>query len=91
MNEANPAPLPDVAPEVASEVAMADGAPATRIECDICGEPIDVDDDAFVGKGVFLSVRGDEVRYENAPLCSACATAIGINALIRAEIEEDEG
>ncbi len=75
-----------------ADVATAEVEHAERIECDICGEPVDTSDsEAFVGKGVFLSVRGDEVRYEDAPLCTACATAIGIHALIRAEIEEDEG
>jgi hypothetical protein len=88
MNEANTERLISALPEV----AVADEEPATRVDCDICGEPIAAgDDDDFVGKGVFLSVRGDEVRYEDAPLCTPCATAIGINALIRAEIEEDEG
>jgi hypothetical protein len=88
MNEANTQPLASP-PETTAEVAAV--APVAGLDCDICGEPIEQDDDAFVGKGVFLSVRGDEVRYEDAPLCAACATAIGITALIRAEIEEDEG
>jgi hypothetical protein len=86
MNEANTEQLISALPEVPA----AEEAPAPRVDCDICGEPIAADDDS-AGKGVFLSVRGDEVRYEDVPLCATCATAIGINALIRAEIEEDEG
>jgi hypothetical protein len=89
MNEANPEQLISAL----TELPVTESTPAARIDCDICGEPVTMsdDDETFVGKGVFLSVRGDEVRYEDAPLCSTCATAIGINALIRAEIEEDEG
>jgi hypothetical protein len=35
--------------------------------------------------------RGDSVRFEKAPLCASCASAIGMTALARWEIEEEEG
>ncbi len=43
------------------------------------------------GEGVYLWARGNEVRYEKAPLCPSCAAAIGMTALARWEIEEEEG
>ena len=43
------------------------------------------------GQGVYLWARGDEVRFERAPLCPSCASAIGMTALTRWEIEEEEG
>lgn len=72
-------------------------APAA-IVCDACGEPVDpvgaVEDDegyGVPGEGVYLWTRGDEVRFEKAPLCATCASAIGMAALARWEIEEEEG
>ena len=43
------------------------------------------------GAGVYMWTRGSEVRFEKVPLCPACASAIGISALARWEIEEEEG
>ena len=65
-----------------------DGALAPFVDevvCDACGEPI-VGEPA--GLGVYLWTRGDEVRSEDAPLCAACATAIGMTAL---GVIEDDG
>jgi hypothetical protein len=35
--------------------------------------------------------RGDEVRYEEPPLCARCSVAIGVTALVRWAEEEEEG
>jgi hypothetical protein len=44
------------------------------------------------GHGCLLWSRGpDDVRYEAPPLCERCALAIGMTALFRWEIEEEEG
>jgi hypothetical protein len=62
--------------------------------CDACGDALTVDDDegyAVGGKGVYLSCRGDQVRYEDVPLCPPCGSAIGLSALRQWEIEEEEG
>jgi hypothetical protein len=63
--------------------------------CDACGGPLPVEDDdagyGLGGQGVYMWTRGDEVRFETAPLCSSCASAIGMTALARWEIEEEEG
>ena len=43
------------------------------------------------GAGLYVSVRGDEVRYEEPPLCPRCSLAIGLTALVRWAEEEEEG
>lgn len=64
-------------------------------QCDACGSALGLDDEDggydLPGAGVYLWVRGDEVRVERAPLCASCASAIGVTALARWEIEEEEG
>jgi hypothetical protein len=72
--------------------------PASDV-CDVCGEPLDVggtqsdDDDssAFAGRGLYVWSRGGEPIYEEVPLCASCGIAIGVSALARWEIEEEEG
>jgi hypothetical protein len=65
--------------------------------CDACGAPLPVhedgDDDSYdvPGEGVYVWTRGEQVRFEKAPLCGDCASAIGVTALARWEIEEEEG
>jgi len=66
--------------------------------CDACGESLappsaaDVDDGGEGrGRGMLVWSRGEERRYQEAPLCSECAVAIGVSALQRWEIEEEEG
>ena len=49
------------------------------------------DDTRFEGRGLLLFTRGDERRYEEPRLCADCASVIGIAALQRWEMEEDEG
>jgi hypothetical protein len=66
------------------------------VKCDACGAllPAAGDDDAgygLPGAGVYMWTRGDQVRFEKAPLCAECASAIGMTALARWEIEEEEG
>jgi hypothetical protein len=67
--------------------------PSSR--CDACGETILETDGAegygFPGRGIYLWARGDETRLESVPLCASCASAIGMTALGRWEIEEEEG
>lgn len=68
---------------------------ATPAACDACGDRLpanDVDDEHLTsGHGVYLWVRGGEVRFEKAPLCAACGTAIGVMAYAQWAIEEEEG
>ena len=73
---------------------LADGtptqAPSPRengFECDSCGKWIEGEPG---GAGLFVWTRGDEVRYEEPPLCEECASEIAVGALIRWESEEEE-
>lgn len=63
--------------------------------CGVCSEPLDADEDdestAIRGCGLLVWARGEERRYEEPQLCPSCAAAIGVSALQRWEIEEDEG
>ena len=59
---------------------------AADVLCDACEAPI-VGEPA--GLGVYLWARGEDVHAEDAPLCAACATAIGMTALGAAE--DDDG
>jgi hypothetical protein len=78
---------------VASHEVLFEGA--EPVLCDACGEPLDdlADDDGYdiPGRGAYLSKHGDRVELESAPLCASCASAIGMTALARWEIEEEEG
>jgi hypothetical protein len=63
--------------------------------CDVCGDRLLEDDDdpetALTGSGLYIWSRGGEIVYEEPPLCAVCGTAIGMSALARWEIEEEEG
>ncbi len=63
--------------------------------CDACGLTIERDgedpDLPVMGAGAFVRSRGDRIEVEQVPLCAACAAAIGLTALARWEIEEEEG
>jgi hypothetical protein len=79
---------------VSHEALFASASPSSR--CDACGgglaEEHDVDEGyGLRGQGVYHWIRGDEQRLEKVPLCSSCAAAIGMTALARWEIEEEEG
>ena len=67
-------------------------------QCDACGEALVEPDGGegaegygIPGRGVYLWARGEETRLETVPLCASCASAIGMTALARWEIEEEEG
>ncbi len=64
--------------------------------CDACGASLPAaegDDHAYrvPGEGAYMWTRGEQVRFDRAPLCADCASAIGVTALGRWEIEEEEG
>ena len=68
--------------------------------CDVCAEPLNpvatanddaASDDSGPSSGLLVWSRGEERRYQEPPLCAQCATAIGVSALQRWEIEEEEG
>lgn len=69
--------------------------------CDVCASVLRTDDDGVPdsdesnydvrGTGLLVWSRGEERRYQETPLCASCAAAIGVSALQRWEIEEEEG
>jgi hypothetical protein len=61
--------------------------PGKRLVCDACGKPIEGEP---AGSGLYVWTRGEEVRYEEPPLCAKCANAIGLAALAQWDVEEDE-
>jgi hypothetical protein len=62
---------------------------ARSYECDACGRSFEGEP---AGAGLFLWTRGDEVRYEEPPLCEQCASEITVGALLKWDTEdEDEG
>ena len=62
-------------------------ATPSRYECDMCGERFDGEP---AGAGLFVWTRGEEVRFEEPPLCQECADGVTQGALTRFEIEEEE-
>jgi hypothetical protein len=85
-------------PVVSNDHALPDKALPSRpselrdvhgFECDVCGKH-------FAGEpassGLFMWSRGDEVRYEEPPLCEECASKVTLGALLTFELEgEEEG
>jgi hypothetical protein len=64
--------------------------------CDVCHEALPATEDdsprhEVPGRGLLVWTRGEERRYQEPPLCPACAAAIGVSALRHWEIEEEEG
>ncbi|MSP25119.1 MAG: hypothetical protein EXR75_08130 [Myxococcales bacterium] len=75
---------------VADEVAAAAlikrrRAPLEECRCDACADTIE---GAPPASGAHLSMRGSDVRIDAPPLCASCATAIGITALRRNDLDE---
>jgi hypothetical protein len=88
--------LPKIAGFVtAGHAVLFEDAEARR--CDVCAGTLTTDqseadgDESVSGRGLLVWSRGDERRYQEPPLCPSCATAIGVSALQRWEIEEEEG
>lgn len=67
---------------------------STDDRCSVCSDPLEADEEEGTrvrGCGLLVWARGEERRYEEPQLCPGCASAIGVSALQRWEIEEDEG
>ena len=56
------------------------------VRCDACGEEIE---GVPAGSGLFLWTRGEEVRYEEPPLCEQCAYAIAVGGTLQMDVEEE--
>ena len=53
--------------------------------CNACNAPIDGPPG---GSGLLLWTRGEEVRFDEPPLCAQCATAIGVTMLTQWELDD---
>jgi hypothetical protein len=63
-------------------------APEVRgYDCDACGQHFTGEP---AGSGLFVWSRGEEVRYEEPPLCEECASKVTLGALHAFETEEEE-
>ena len=71
----------------ASRFHAEEPAPPKQFECDACGKTFE---GTPGGAGLFLWTRGDEVRYEEPPLCDECAQEITVGALTRWDVGEEE-
>ena len=69
------------------DVAPAPAAPAPGFDCDMCGEHFEGEP---AGSGLFMWTRGDELRFEEPPLCEGCGQNVTLDALTRWEAEEEE-
>jgi hypothetical protein len=63
------------------------GAVSRSYECDACGDSFEGEP---AGAGLFLWTRGDEIRYEEPPLCEQCASRITVGALLKWDTEDEE-
>lgn len=77
----------DATSEASLDGVPAEPSPPRTYECDHCacsfeGTP--------GGAGLLIWTRGDEVRYEEPPLCEECASKITIGALLKWDVEEEE-
>jgi hypothetical protein len=69
--------------------SLSDIQETTECRCQKCGAWCARDDEQ-VSKGMFLWYRGDERRPEEFDVCGPCAGAIGVAAMVRSTIEEEE-
>ncbi len=86
---AAPAHVVAISIDAFADAALArvrDGAATGEARCDACDMVIE---DEPWGRGVFVTTRGEEVRYDEPLLCASCATAIGLRANEAFEIEEE--
>jgi len=78
-------------PELEQRAApsSSEARPVRGYECDGCGQTFDGEP---AGSGLFIWSRGEEVRYEEPPLCEQCASKVTLGALLSWDDgEEEEG
>ena len=70
-----------------TETPESESEPTRKFHCDHCDRTFDGDP---AGSGLLVWTRGEEVRYEEPPLCEECASKITVGALLKWEVEEEE-
>jgi hypothetical protein len=71
----------------AREASEADFEQKRTYHCDHCDRTFEGHP---AGSGLLIWTRGEEVRYEEPPLCDECASNITVGALLKWEVEEEE-
>ena len=56
------------------------------LECSLCEAPIE---GAPTSSGLLLWTRGDDIRYDEPPLCASCSTTLAVTAYARWYLEEE--
>ncbi len=64
-----------------------DAPPAPKFVCDQCG--LDFEGSPG-GAGLLLWTRGEEVRFEEPPLCEECAARVTLGAVAKWDKETEE-
>jgi hypothetical protein len=82
-----PVPIVHETEDPSARRATSSEESARGYDCDSCGQHFDGEPG---GAGLFLWTRGEEIRYEEPPLCEACAAEIAVGALVKWDSEEEE-
>ena len=70
-----------------TDASETEAAQKRTFRCDHCDKTFDGDP---AGSGLLVWTRGEEVRYEEPPLCEECASNITVGALLKWDVEEEE-
>lgn len=73
---------------IATHRALFEGPSERR--CDLCDASIPPGPDSAGGSGIYVWTRGDEVRFEEPPLCLTCGPALALTANRHWEEEDEE-
>jgi hypothetical protein len=57
-----------------------------EVRCSLCE---DVIDGSPPSTGLMMWTRGDDIHYDEPPLCSGCAASISVHAWTRWQLPED--
>lgn len=79
------ASVPQAEPDPVTEAALR-AANSRSYVCDGCDQS---HEGVPFGSGLFIWTRGEEVRFEEPPLCEECASRITIGALVKWSWEEE--
>jgi len=72
--------------ESESELASLRREQPEPLECSLCETPIE---GAPASSGLLLWTRGEDIRYDEPPLCASCSTTLMVTAYARWYLEEE--
>jgi hypothetical protein len=71
----------------AKSLVHSDAHRVQNYECDQCGGSFEGQP---AGSGLFIWTRGDEIRFEEPPLCDECALAVSTCAVLMWQLADEE-